>query len=48
MYKISVEYYDQVIDDNNSYMKQVNRQDIFEQVLDDLDINKLAIFLNSK
>lgn len=47
MYRIRVEYFDEQVE-QGGYAKEMNRRDVFEQVVENIDIAKLVIFINTK
>jgi hypothetical protein len=47
MYKITVKCFDEDLD-QSGYNREKNSKDVYEQVLETLDVNKLAVYLNTK
>ena len=46
MFRIKIEKFDLQVE-QSGYNKEVNRIDVFEQVLEQLDVNQIANFINS-
>ena len=47
MYRVTVEYPEEIKDEGN-FVKETNIKGVFRQTLDDLDVAKLARYLNQE